>query len=404
MLEPPKGAVKVLATLAQAGHEGWLVGGCVRDALLGRPVNDWDIATSARPEAVMALFERAIPTGLQHGTVTVVEAGEPIEVTTYRVEGEYTDGRRPNDVAFTSDLTADLARRDFTINAMAHDPLEDRIVDPFDGQGDLERRIIRAVGDPNERFAEDGLRPMRAVRFATVLDLTIEPATWAAIGATLDTFAKVAAERIQIELIKLLRAPLAARGLRQLRDCGLLAGFLPEVAGLPDAPFDRLCRAVEVLTLDTRLAALLRASGLRADALCKRLKLANHTRKALIDLTRPAPDPATLQTPFDLRRFVADIDDLDGWLALQRAWADDPAPWDALAERIAACAAREAPRRPRDLALDGKGIMAATGLRPSRRLGRILEWLLHAVWADPTLNTAEGLTARLPAALAATED
>lgn len=404
MLDPPASALKVLATLGEAGHEGWLVGGCVRDAILGRPVNDWDVATDARPEVVLTLFRKAIPTGLQHGTVTVVEGGDPIEVTTYRVEGEYTDGRRPDQVAFTADLTADLARRDFTINAMAYNPLLQAIVDPFDGQGDLERRTIRAVGAPHERFGEDGLRPMRAVRFATVLDLQIEPATWAAIEATLPTFAKVSVERIQVELVKLLAAPLAPRGLRQLRDCGLLGGFLPEVAGLDSARFDRLCAALPPLDLDGRLGALLLASGLSADALCQRLRFSNATRKALADRTRSAPDPASLEAPFALRRFVAPIEDLPGWLALQRAWAVDPAPWDALATRIAACDARSAPRSARELALDGKAIIAATGLTPSRRLGRILDWLLDRVWHDPTLNTVGALTALLPAALRATED
>lgn len=400
-LDPPAGAVRVLDRLAAAGFEGWLVGGCVRDALLGRAVNDWDVATNARPEVVAGLFEKAIPTGLQHGTVTIVEDGEPIEVTTYRVEGTYTDGRRPDEVQFTTDLVADLSRRDFTINAMAHNPIDQTIVDPFDGQGDLQTRTIRAVGAALERFSEDGLRPMRAVRFATVIDLTIEPATWAAIKATLDTFAKVSVERIQVEFLKLLRAPLAPRGLRQLRDCGLLAGFLPEVAALEDARFERVCEALRPLDEDGRLAVLLLASDLGAKPFAARLKLPNAQRARLANLLAYSVEPTTLQTPFELRRFIAPIADLTAWLGLHRAWAVDPAPWDALTARIDACDARSAPSTPKDLALDGRALMQTAGLRPSARVGRILAWLLTRVWQTPECNTANGLRALLPDALAA---
>lgn len=400
-LDPPAGAVRVLDRLAAAGFEGWLVGGCVRDALLGRAVNDWDVATNARPEVVAGLFEKAIPTGLQHGTVTIIEDGEPIEVTTYRVEGDYTDGRRPDAVEFTTDLVADLSRRDFTINAMAHNPIANTIVDPFGGQDDLASRTIRAVGVPHERFSEDGLRPMRAVRFATVIDLTIEPATWAAITATLDTFAKVSVERIQVEFLKLLRAPLAPRGLTQLRACGLLAGFWPEVAALDEARFARVCAALPPLDEDGRLAVLLRASGVTEKALAARLKLPNAQRGRLANLLAQTADPASLQTPFELRRFIAPIGDLTAWLALQRAWALDPEAWDALAARIDACDARSAPATPKDLALNGRAVMQAAGLKPSARVGRILAWLLTQVWRDPTLNTPDGLRGLLPDALAA---
>jgi tRNA nucleotidyltransferase (CCA-adding enzyme) len=400
-LTPPPGALAVLAGLHAAGHEAWLVGGCVRDGLLGRAVNDWDIATNAHPSTVAGLFEKVISTGLQHGTVTVVEQGEPIEVTTYRIEGEYLDGRRPTEVAFTSDLTADLARRDFTINAMAWDPLRSAIVDPFDGQGDLQARRIRAVGRAFDRFSEDGLRPMRAVRFATVLDLTIEPETWRAITETLDTFAKVSVERIAVEFSKLLRVPLAPRGLGQLRDCGLLMGFLPEVAGLSDERFERVCAALPPLDEDGRLAVLLLASGLDARRFAQRLKLSNALRNRLADLTAHDVDPTHLMTPFDLRRFVAPIKDLPAWLAVRRAWSKSPADWDALQDRITACDATSAPSSPKQLAVDGKTVMAWAELRPSARLGRILTWLLEAVWRDEAPNTAEGLRAILPAALAA---
>src|SRR5688572_18520956 len=170
--------------LKDGGFRSWVVGGCVRDELLaelrGVPTsarNDWDIATDARPEDVTRLFRRVIPTGLQHGTVTVLAPNGQYEVTTLRGETTYTDGRRPDAVFFVDDIVDDLARRDFTINAIAYDPLEDRLIDPFDGIGDLTRRRLRAVGDAAERFAEDGLRVLRAARFVATLEVEIEPAT-----------------------------------------------------------------------------------------------------------------------------------------------------------------------------------------------------------------------------------
>ena len=157
-----------------AGYEAYLVGGAVRDVLLGRELHDWDITTNATPEQVSDCFERVIPTGVQHGTVTVLINREPFEVTTYRVDGDYyTDGRRPDGVQFTPNLEEDLARRDFTINAMAWCPETDRLVDPFDGQRDLGLKLVRAVGEAHARLSEDGLRAMRAVRFAAVLGFRI---------------------------------------------------------------------------------------------------------------------------------------------------------------------------------------------------------------------------------------
>ena len=168
----PPDVMALCRRLRGAGHQAHLVGGGVRDMLLGRPPADFDVATDARPEAVLALFGNtfAIPTGLKHGTVTVltdVKPARPVEVTTFRGEGEYLDGRRPSSVTYVDSLREDLARRDFTMNAVAYDPLDDRVTDPFDGQGDLGRRLVRAVGEPLARFREDGLRPMRAVRILT---------------------------------------------------------------------------------------------------------------------------------------------------------------------------------------------------------------------------------------------
>ena len=217
----PAGVRSVLERLISSGHEAWLVGGGVRDLLRGQDPKDWDIATDAVPEQVVKLFRRVVPTGIAHGTVTVLVPGGQVEVTTFRAESAYVDGRRPESVAFHRDLVADLARRDFTINALAFDPVGSRLRDPFGGQEDLARRRVRCVGVAAERFGEDGLRPLRAVRFATVLEFELEPETEAAIPGALAVFDKVALERRRDELLKLLLAAGVARGLELLRRTGL---------------------------------------------------------------------------------------------------------------------------------------------------------------------------------------
>ena len=176
----PEKANQIIARLTEAGFEAYVVGGCVRDALLGRRAADWDITTNARPKQVKALFSRTVDTGIQHGTVTVLRGKERFEVTTYRIDGEYQDGRHPSEVIFTPSLLEDLKRRDFTINAMAYNEKEG-LIDAFDGMGDLEKGHIRCVGDPRERFTEDGLRILRAVRFSAQLNFAIEERTLEAV-------------------------------------------------------------------------------------------------------------------------------------------------------------------------------------------------------------------------------
>ncbi|RME30033.1 MAG: HDIG domain-containing protein, partial [Deltaproteobacteria bacterium] len=215
-----------------AGFEAYPVGGAIRNLLLGRRTGtDWDVTTNALPEQVMKLFEKVVPTGIQHGTVTVLIGRGKVEVTTYRSEHGYSDGRHPDRVVFVRTLGEDLERRDFTINAMALDLKSGRVIDPLGGRRDLEKKLIRAVGDPDRRFAEDGLRPMRAVRFATVLGFDIEAETFAAIGRSVEVFRKVAPERIQQELLKMLGAGgrSVARGMRLLLESGLLEHIIPEL-------------------------------------------------------------------------------------------------------------------------------------------------------------------------------
>ncbi len=222
----PEPAGRILDKLHEEGFEAYVVGGCVRDSILGREPEDWDITTSARPEEVKRIFARTIDTGIEHGTVTVMDGKEGFEVTTYRIDGEYEDGRHPKDVTFTASLLEDLKRRDFTINAMAYSD-EEGLIDEFDGLLDIEKRTIRCVGDPRERFSEDALRMMRAVRFAAQLGYRIEENTRNAIKELAPTLSKISAERIQVELVKLLVSPNPGE-IRELYDTGITAVILPE--------------------------------------------------------------------------------------------------------------------------------------------------------------------------------
>lgn len=222
----PISVEKIINTLQENGYEGYAVGGCVRDTVLGRTPQDWDITTSAQPMQVKSLFPHTIDTGIQHGTVTVMDQHIGYEVTTYRIDGEYEDARHPKEVTFTSNLAEDLKRRDFTINAMAYNH-EHGMVDLFDGQKDLKRHVIRCVGNPMERFSEDALRMLRAVRFAAQLNFEIEEETRAAIKALAPTIKKVSAERIQVEMVKLLTSDHPEK-IRDAYELGLTAQFLPE--------------------------------------------------------------------------------------------------------------------------------------------------------------------------------
>ncbi|MFW6086550.1 MAG: CCA tRNA nucleotidyltransferase, partial [Myxococcota bacterium] len=215
--------------LRQAGYGAWVVGGSLRDLLLGGEVGDWDLATSAQPAEVKKVFRRVIPTGIQHGTVTVLFEGGSYEVTTLRGETTYTDGRHPDRVYFVEDIEADLARRDFTGNAIAYDPVEDVTCDPFGGLADLERRVLRAVGDPRERFSEDGLRVLRAARFVATLEFELDPSTERAIAPAIETFRKVSHERVREEWLKALRAREPSRAFEVMRRTGILEVTLPEL-------------------------------------------------------------------------------------------------------------------------------------------------------------------------------
>ena len=230
----PEKVQYILHTLEEAGFEAYAVGGCVRDSLLGREPDDWDITTSARPQQVKAVFPRTIDTGIQHGTVTVMIGKEGFEVTTYRIDGEYEDSRHPKEVIFTANLVEDLKRRDFTINAFAYND-RSGIVDAFDGMTDLQNGIIRCVGEAKERFTEDALRMMRAVRFSAQLGYSIEEKTKEAIIELAPNLKNISAERIQVELVKLLQSP-HPDYLRIAYDLGITKVILPEFDRAMETP------------------------------------------------------------------------------------------------------------------------------------------------------------------------
>ena len=286
------GAALLLDALHGAGHAAYAVGGCVRDSLLGLDPHDWDLCTSARPEQVMALFgeEKCIPTGLQHGTVTVKQGGRLYETTTFRTEGAYSDGRHPDAVCFVPDVREDLARRDFTINAMAYSA-EEGLIDPFGGRDDLAAHLVRAVGEPERRFEEDALRILRLYRFAARFGFAIDPATGAAARALGPHLDCVSAERIQEELLKLLAAPRPGSYLEP----AVLAVILPELE--PEKQpgrFAELCRTIDRIeptaeNVPARLAALLWPLGeAGARKALRKLKCSNALTDEVTALEREA--------------------------------------------------------------------------------------------------------------------
>jgi tRNA nucleotidyltransferase (CCA-adding enzyme) len=395
--------IELCQTFARHGQRSWVVGGCLRDLLRGQPAVDWDLATDARPEAVIGMFRRVIPTGVQHGTVTVRHRGASYEVTTLRGEGAYSDGRRPDSVEYVSDIREDLARRDFTINALAYDPVEDQLEDPFSGLDDLEARTIRAVGDPERRFSEDGLRVLRAARFAAVLEFALDPRTEAAIAPTLSTFQRVSAERVRDEWTKIFKAATPSRAFLVMRRTGILGVTFPALAELADASFERALSAVDDAPRDAvlRLAALL--YPLRADPLAlsdwlTRYRYSNQERERVLRSLRFADAPA-LATDADVRRFAREV----GRAALSEVGAFQELVADHFGDAETQARARQLRARTssligedtalstRELVLDGRALMSELAVPPGPALGKLLERLLERVLDEPELNARDRL-------------
>ena len=403
----PVPVIELCRTLARHGHRGWVVGGCLRDLLRGEQPADWDLATSARPNEVQGIFPRVLPTGIQHGTVTVRHRGVGYELTTLRGEGAYSDGRRPDSVHFVTDIHEDLARRDFTINAIAYDPVADRLEDPFAGLVDLDARILRAVGDPARRFGEDGLRVLRAARFAATLEFALEPATEAAIEPSLDTFRRVSAERVRDEWMKALRARAPSRALDVMRRTGILAVTSPGLAALSDEAWASACAAVDTAPADPcmRLAALLwplRDELAEIDAWLARYRFSNAERERIGRMLRHAA-PAELAggSEGDVRRYARAVgrEHLEEVASLAsivtRAYDGEASAAHrdarALGERLATLVTLGTPLTARDLAIGGRELMQEVDLPPGPALGKLLEALLELVLENPALNERERL-------------
>ena len=390
-----EGAAELLDTLHRAGYAAYVVGGCVRDSLLGLTPHDWDLCTSALPQQVMELFgaQRCIPTGLQHGTVTVKQSGALYEITTFRTEGTYTDGRHPDEVHFVPDVREDLARRDFTINAMAYNE-KGGLVDPFGGQADLQSGIVRAVGVPRQRFTEDALRILRLYRFAARFGFAIDPPTAQAAQELCAHLDCVSVERIEEELAKLLSAPAPAAYL----DEKILGVVLPELS--PEAlaaakPVVDACPA-GAENLPIRLAALLYSLGEDGTRrTLRRLRCSNNRIEETAVLVREAVPGVPVSLNIYARRLlgkynlctVQRIAALG--TALQPERAADFAALSELAEQLDAdgvCC------RVSQLAVNGRDLMAA-GVPAGPGIRKVLEALLDGVIREEYPNERQALLA-----------
>jgi tRNA nucleotidyltransferase (CCA-adding enzyme) len=381
----PEEVLEIARTLESAGHEAWCVGGALRDALLGHPHADYDFATSATPAEVMRLFRWTAPVGEKYGTVGVLDQRRVLhEVTTFRRDVT-TDGRHAV-VAYGVSLDDDLARRDFTINAIAYHPLRHEWRDPFGGRADLERGLLRAVGDPAQRFREDYLRVLRGIRFAARFGFTIEPGTWAAAVEAAPGLSRLSAERVRDEWFKGLRTARSVPELVHLwRDVGAAERWIPELAGVTA---ERLARAGTV-SLERRDPVLLSALLLDdAAPVLRRLRASNAEVERAAAIARGPAEPAAGDVRA-VRRWLSSVgraaDDL---LELHAIRAGSPAEW---AEQVAAVRDRRDPLTRGDLAISGRELQAlgASG----RRIGELLGALLDRVLDDPALNTPDALLA-----------
>ena len=396
MWKLPEGAEFVLKRLQASGFQGYVVGGCVRDTLLGRQPKDWDVASNALPKDMQRIFAgcHVIETGLQHGTLTVMYHHEPFEVTTFRVDGEYTDHRHPDEVIFVADVEKDLSRRDFTVNAMAWSP-ETGVVDVFGGQEDLAAGIIRCVGDPYKRFDEDALRIMRALRFASVYGFQIAPETEAAIHELKHTLTGVAAERIRVELQKLLCGNGAGDILREYRD--VILTVLPPLEAVEWKHAVRMVENVPYTETMRLTMLMLHAGAEQARAMLSALKVDNATRDRVLTLVQNhqcclMPERHTMLKL--LSSFGEEI--VRQLLTVRRAEmiADDVRPLQDVQTDIAAVeAVLEAVLADgicytiKNMAVNGRDLMALGA--KGRAVGECLEYLLSLLLAEKLPNERE---------------
>ncbi len=430
-IQLPEKVHKIIDTLEEAGFEAYAVGGCVRDSILGREPDDWDITTSAKPEEMKRLFPRTVDTGIKHGTVTVLLGGEGFEVTTYRIDGTYEDGRHPSEVTFTSNLKEDLLRRDFTINAMAYNE-RSGLVDLYGGLADIDKQVIRCVGDAVERFEEDALRMLRAVRFSAQLGYRIDEVTGEAVKALAPNLQKISAERIRVELVKLVTSP-HPDYLRTAYELGITAQVLPEFDLCMETPQrhrhhcydvgehilhsmlgvepDKVLRLgmlfhdigkPRTLTVDPDGTTHNKRHPLEGEKITRkvmrRLKFDNDTTDKVTKLVL-YHDYDIAPTEAGVRRAVNRIgEDIFPMIFTVRR-ADIAAQSDYMREEKLAKVAyieklyREVLARRdavtlKDLAISGNDLIAG-GMPPGRQIGETLSALLERVLDDPSLNTRE---------------
>ena len=433
----PEKAKKVVNTIQAAGFEAYVVGGCVRDSILGRQPQDWDITTSAKPEQVKALFPRTIDTGLQHGTVTVMQDREGFEVTTYRIDGEYEDSRHPKEVIFTPNLEEDLKRRDFTINAMAYNE-EKGLVDIFGGMEDIRFGRIRCVGRAEERFGEDALRMLRAIRFSAQLGYEIDEETKQGIRRLAPTLKNISAERIQTELIKMLVSP-HPDYLRTAYDMGVTKVFFPEfdrameteqhhphhmysvgehiLHSLAYVPADKVLRLTmllhdigkpDTLTIDeqgiTHFYNHESLSAEMAKGILRRLKFDNDTINMVYKLVMYHDYGNSVEPTLQIVRRAMNKIGEDAFPALfQVKYADIMAQSDYLRDEklkrlenwkrlYTEICEKEQCVSLKTLAVTGSDLIAA-GMKPGKELGEVLQKLLQLVLDDPSCNTKDKLLA-----------
>ena len=387
----PQEVEEIIEKLSQHGYEAYAVGGCVRDTLLGRIPGDWDITTSATPQQVKAVFSKTIDTGIQHGTVTVMKNHVGYEVTTYRIDGEYEDGRHPKSVEFTSNLKEDLRRRDFTINAMAYSH-ETGIVDEFGGMEDLKNHVIRCVGCAEDRFTEDALRILRAIRFAAQLGFTIETETWNAIRKIAPNLVHVSKERIQTELTKLLLSP-NPQQMNLVYETGI-SPYVSENFHQVDRTGLKLDESLPKRKHIRWAAFLKNGTEQEAAAVLKDLKLDNDTINRVKVLVRWINVPL-IPDKTQLRRVMSRMEPelYDDLVTLKRFLSPQVQSEEEL-EEIWSLSRQIRESRDctglKELAVTGADVIAA-GVKPGKAVGEVLTQLLDLVLEDPEKNRREYL-------------
>ena len=393
MLRPqyPKSVATAMALLENAGHSAYLVGGALRDALLGREAHDFDVTTSALPKDMTRIFADypVIETGLKHGTLTVLIDGMPIEITTFRIDGEYRDARHPEGVTFTDRVEGDLARRDFTVNAMAYNETRG-LVDEFGGKEDLAAGIIRAVGDPCARFSEDALRILRAFRFMSKLGFRIEENTLAATRVCREGLSRISAERITAELCGLFEGKSAATALAAMKDCGIFGAIAPDFK----VPADAIGQIGALpAVFEVRFAYFLRNSADGGESLIRHLRLSGASLSRVRGLLGLRNFDLSSLTEEHVRRLLAAAgryaDDLDAMMSVGGFFDVADADRDAVLAMMAQIRARGDCLTLDGLAVDGRALMTL-GLR-GRDIGTTLTALLDRVLAEPSLNQRERL-------------